>query len=124
MWTSSFVLVAGGYSLALLTFCFWAVEQMNWRKSGWTLVWLVFWLQRHRTPTCSAKTDAGHLSDNIHIGDLHSPHSDLIASGYSCTRLRINPIPAGPRLPIRSPSPRSALFPCGFSTGKKSSLKI
>jgi predicted acyltransferase len=41
MWTSSFVLVAGGYSLALLTFCFWAVEQMNWRK-GWTFVWLVF----------------------------------------------------------------------------------
>jgi predicted acyltransferase len=41
MWTSSFVLVAGGYSLALLTFCFWAVEQMNWRK-GWTYVWIVF----------------------------------------------------------------------------------
>jgi predicted acyltransferase len=41
MWTSSFVLVAGGYSLALLTFCFWAIEQMNWRK-GWTFVWLVF----------------------------------------------------------------------------------
>ena len=41
MWTSSFVLVAGGYSLALLTFCYWAVEQMNWRK-GWTYVWLVF----------------------------------------------------------------------------------
>ena len=41
MWTSSFVLVAGGYSLALLTFAFWAVEVMNWRK-GWTWIWLVF----------------------------------------------------------------------------------
>ena len=41
MWTSSFVLVAGGYSLALLTFAFWAVEQKGWRK-GWTWVWLVF----------------------------------------------------------------------------------
>ncbi len=41
MWTSSFVLVAGGYSLALLTFSFWAVEQMGWRK-GWTFPWLVF----------------------------------------------------------------------------------
>ena len=41
MWTSSFVLVAGGYSLALLTFAYWAVEQMNWRK-GWTYVWIVF----------------------------------------------------------------------------------
>ncbi len=41
MWTSSFVLVAGGYSLALLTFTFWPVEQMGWRK-GWTFPWLVF----------------------------------------------------------------------------------
>lgn len=41
MWTSSFVLVAGGYSLAVLTFAFWAVEQMGWRK-GWTFPWIVF----------------------------------------------------------------------------------
>ena len=41
MWTSSFVLVAGGYSLALLTFCFWAIEQQGWRK-GWTWPWIVF----------------------------------------------------------------------------------
>jgi predicted acyltransferase len=41
MWTSSFVLVAGGYSLALLTFCYWAIEQRGWR-TGWTWVWLVF----------------------------------------------------------------------------------
>ncbi len=41
MWTSSFVLVAGGYSLALLAFAFWAVEQQGWRK-GWTWPWIVF----------------------------------------------------------------------------------
>jgi predicted acyltransferase len=41
MWTSSFVLVAGGYSLLLLTVAFWAVEQKGWRN-GWTWVWLVF----------------------------------------------------------------------------------
>ena len=41
MWTSSYVLVAGGYSLALMTLAFWAVEQKDWRK-GWTWVWLVF----------------------------------------------------------------------------------
>lgn len=41
MWTSSFVLVAGGYSLALLTLCYFTIEQMNWRK-GWTWPWLVF----------------------------------------------------------------------------------
>jgi predicted acyltransferase len=41
MWTSSFVLVAAGYSLALLTVAYWAVEQQGWRK-GWTWPWLVF----------------------------------------------------------------------------------
>ena len=41
MWTSSFVLVAGGYSLALLTFAWFTIEQMGWRK-GWTWPWLVF----------------------------------------------------------------------------------
>jgi predicted acyltransferase len=41
MWTSSFVLVAGGYSLALLALCYWAIEQKGWRTGG-TWVWLVF----------------------------------------------------------------------------------
>jgi len=41
LWTSSYVLVAGGYSLALLALVFWAVEQRGWR-TGWTWVWLVF----------------------------------------------------------------------------------
>jgi predicted acyltransferase len=41
MWTSSYVLVAAGWSLALLTVVFWAVELRNWRR-GWTWPWLVF----------------------------------------------------------------------------------
>jgi predicted acyltransferase len=41
MWTSSYVLVAGGYSLVLMTLAFWAVEQKGWR-TGWTWIWLVF----------------------------------------------------------------------------------
>ena len=41
MWTSSFVLVAGGYSLLLLTLCFWTADVMGFRK-GWTWPWLVF----------------------------------------------------------------------------------
>jgi predicted acyltransferase len=41
MWTSSYVLVAAGYSLALFTLAFWAVELMGWRR-GWTWPWLVF----------------------------------------------------------------------------------
>ena len=40
MWTSSYVLVAAGYSLALMTIVFWAVEQRGWRE-GWTWIWLV-----------------------------------------------------------------------------------
>jgi predicted acyltransferase len=41
MWTSSYVLVAAGYSLSLLTVVFWAVEVRGWRR-GWTWPWLVF----------------------------------------------------------------------------------
>ena len=41
LWTSSYVLVAGGYSLALLALVFWAVELKGWR-TGWTWLWLVF----------------------------------------------------------------------------------
>ena len=41
LWTSSYVLVAGGYSLALVSLTFWAVEQKGWR-TGWTWIWLVF----------------------------------------------------------------------------------
>ena len=40
MWTSSYVLVAAGYSLVLMTVAFWAVEQKGWRE-GWTWIWLV-----------------------------------------------------------------------------------
>ncbi len=41
MWTSSYVLVAAGYSLALFALAFWAIELRGWRK-GWTRPWLVF----------------------------------------------------------------------------------
>jgi len=40
LWTSSYVLVAAGYSLALMTIVFWAVEQRGLRE-GWTWIWLV-----------------------------------------------------------------------------------
>jgi predicted acyltransferase len=41
MWTSSYVLVAAGYSLSLLTLVFVLVEVKGWR-TGWTFPWLVF----------------------------------------------------------------------------------
>ncbi len=40
MWTSSYTLVAAGYSLALFALVFWMVEVMNWRKV-WSWPWLV-----------------------------------------------------------------------------------
>ena len=40
MWTSSYVLVAAGWSLAVLTLVFWAADLCGWRKR-WTWPWLV-----------------------------------------------------------------------------------
>ena len=45
LWTSSFVLVAAGWSLAVLTLTWWAVEQHGWGKGpskGLAWPWLVF----------------------------------------------------------------------------------
>jgi predicted acyltransferase len=44
MWTSSYVLVAAGWSLAVFTLAYWAVEQRGWSKGrgkGWMWPWLV-----------------------------------------------------------------------------------
>jgi predicted acyltransferase len=45
LWTSSFVLVAAGWSLFVLTLAFWAVEQWGWGKgrgAGFVYPWVVF----------------------------------------------------------------------------------
>ena len=45
LWTSSYVLVAAGWSLSLLTVAYWAVEQQGWGKTHGKAVvypWLVF----------------------------------------------------------------------------------
>jgi predicted acyltransferase len=45
MWTSSFVLTTAGWSLTVLTLCFWLVEQRGWGKGPqkkWLYPWLVF----------------------------------------------------------------------------------
>jgi len=41
LWTSSYVLFAGGCSLVLWAFCMWLIEIKGWKK-GWTSFWLVF----------------------------------------------------------------------------------
>jgi predicted acyltransferase len=40
MWTSSYVLVAAGWSLAVLALAFWAADVHGWRRC-WTWPWLV-----------------------------------------------------------------------------------
>ena len=41
MWTSSYVLVSAGWSLALLALFYWAMEERGWGKEGWSkrLAW-------------------------------------------------------------------------------------
>jgi predicted acyltransferase len=63
MWTSSYVLVAGGYSLALVTLAFWAVEQKEWR-TGWTWIWLVF----------GSNAIAAYMFSELLPGVLHNIH--------------------------------------------------
>jgi predicted acyltransferase len=45
LWTSSFVLVTAGWSLAVLTLAYWVVEQKGWGRgkgNAWVYPWLVF----------------------------------------------------------------------------------
>jgi len=46
MWTSSYVLVAAGFSLLALALLYWAMEQRGWGQKGWSKAlawpWLVF----------------------------------------------------------------------------------
>ena len=46
MWTSSYVLVAAGWSLLVLAIVYWAMEQHDWGQKGWSKAlawpWLVF----------------------------------------------------------------------------------
>jgi predicted acyltransferase len=63
MWTSSYVLVAGGYSLVLITLSFWAVEQKGWR-TGWTWIWLVF----------GSNAIAAYMFSELLPGVLHNIH--------------------------------------------------
>ncbi|HEY6489353.1 MAG: heparan-alpha-glucosaminide N-acetyltransferase domain-containing protein [Terracidiphilus sp.] len=74
MWTSSFVLVAGGYSLALLTLCFWAIERQGWRK-GWTWVWLVFGSNAIAVYMFSELMPG--VLDNVHVSNGSGGHMIL-----------------------------------------------
>jgi predicted acyltransferase len=76
MWTSSFVLVAGGYSLAVLTFAHFTIEQMNWRK-GWTWPWLVFGSNAIAAYMFSELMPG--ILDNIHVTGANGKPTALLA---------------------------------------------
>ena len=76
MWTSSFVLVAGGYSLALLTFAYFTIEQLGWRK-GWTWPWLVFGSNAIAAYMFSELTPG--IFENIHVGVVNGRRLDLLS---------------------------------------------
>jgi predicted acyltransferase len=76
MWTSSFVLVAGGYSLALLALAFWAVEQKGWRE-GWTSVWLVFGSNAIAAYMFSELSQS--ILQNIHVSGESGARTPLIS---------------------------------------------
>jgi predicted acyltransferase len=40
IWTSSFILVAGGYSLMLMAFFYWLVDVREWRRWCQPFVWM------------------------------------------------------------------------------------
>jgi len=63
LWTSSYVLVAGGYSLALLALVFWAVEEKGWR-TRWTWIWIVF----------GSNAIAAYMFSELLPGVLHNIH--------------------------------------------------
>ena len=63
LWTSSYVLVAAGYSLALMTIVFWAVEQRGLRE-GWTWIWLVL----------GSNAIAAYMFSELLPGVLHNVH--------------------------------------------------
>jgi predicted acyltransferase len=85
LWTSSFVLVAAGYSLVLMTLVFWAVEHKGW-KTGWTWMWLVF----------GSNAIAAYMFSELLPGVLHNIHfmaggkrTDVIAFAFDHVFARI-----------------------------------
>ncbi|HXR38693.1 MAG TPA: heparan-alpha-glucosaminide N-acetyltransferase domain-containing protein [Terracidiphilus sp.] len=100
LWTSSFVLVAAGWSLVVFTLAFWVVEQWGWgkgRSSGLVYPWLVLGSNAITAYMFSELVPSG--LDHIHflsngkqtsplawLGDhvfIHIPDPGLAAFAYS-----------------------------------------
>jgi predicted acyltransferase len=83
LWTSSYVLFAGGWSLLGLSICYWVVEIKQWKR-GWTFPWLVFGSNAIAVYVFSEViVSALNL---IHIGSAHKP---LVPVIYDHTFARV-----------------------------------
>jgi predicted acyltransferase len=79
MWTSSYVLVAAGWSLLALALLYWAMEQRGWGQKGWGKAlawpWLVFGSNAIVAYVISEVLDV--LLKQIHFNDDGDPSNPL-----------------------------------------------
>ena len=76
MWTSSYVLVAAGWSLAIFALAYWAVEQRGWGKTGLSGQVLRLAVarprfQRHLGLHDQRTAGRRHGDDSVHCGWAH-----------------------------------------------------
>jgi predicted acyltransferase len=76
LWSSSYVLFAGGIALVALSICYWAIDIRNW-KTGWTYVWLVFGMN-----AITAYVFSELLSSTLYAINVHSGTTTVSLSWY------------------------------------------
>ena len=122
MWTSSYVLVAAGWSLLLFALVYWAVEQRGWGKSGWSKrllwPWLVFGSNAIVAYIDQRTAGARHRPRSLHLRrDTGTTRSAICTTMSSCP----SAIPAGEHWLTLSSTQRSVSFRCGCFTAGRSS---
>ena len=80
LWTSSFVCVAGGYSLALFAVFYWVVDVMEWRK--WTFFFRVIGLNSITIYLAQHFLDVSKPINTIFGGALSLLPENMYALGY------------------------------------------
>jgi len=77
LWTSSYVLWAGGWSLLGLSICYWLIEIKEWKR-GWTFPWVVFGSNAIAVYVFSELLPS--LLGDVHMGSLHHSLGQVIYS--------------------------------------------
>ena len=119
MWTSSYVLVAAGWSLLLFALLYWVVEQRGWCKTGWSKAlawpWLVF-----GSNAIVAYMISELLGTAIALIPLNfrRRRTDALSFFYDHIFAPIDD-PDGEPWPFRFPTRPSAFFPCGRFTARR-----